>query len=572
MKNQEVAEILYKVADLLELQDEIRFKYLAYRKAAQTIESLSQDILEIYKKGGIKALEEIPSIGSAIAQKTEEIIKTGKLKYYQDLKSKIPIDVDSLMNIEGLGPKRIGILYKKLKIKNIKELEEAAKKGKIKNISGFGPKVEENIIKAIEFSKTSKQRFVLGFAWPSIKELENKIKSIKEVERVEICGSFRRRKETIADLDILTISSNPIKVMEAFTKLEDVKRILAKGKTKSTVIIKNNMQVDLRVLPKESFGAAMQYFIGNKNHNVKLRKIAISKGYKLSEYGLFKGKKIIAAEDEKEIYKALGLEYIEPEMREYTGEIELAMRNKLPKLVQLKDIKGDLHMHTNESDGLNTMEEMIEKAISLGREYIVISDHTGFLQVAHGLNERQLLKQKELVEKMNKKYENKIKVLSGCEVNIKDSGKPDIKESVLKQLDVVTASIHSGFKGSEEKITKRTIIAMENTNIDIIGHPTGRVLQKREQFSINMNKIFEKAKETGTCLEINAFPTRLDLKDIHIREAVKDKVKLVISTDSHEISHQEFMQFGVWQARRGWAEAKNILNTLPLDKFLKSLK
>ena len=490
MKNQEVAEILYKLADLLELQDEIRFKYLAYRKAAQTIESLQKDILKIYKEGGVKALEEIHSIGSGIAEKIEEILETNRLKYYEDLKNKIPIDVDSLMNIEGLGPKRISILYKKLKIRNIKELEEAAKKGKIKNIQGFGSKVEENIIKAIEFSKTSKKRFILGFTWPIIRELENKIKQIKDVERVEICGSVRRRKETIADIDILTISSNPNKVIDAFIKLEEVKRILAKGNTKSTIILKNNIQVDLRVLPKESFGAAMQYFIGNKNHNVKLRKIAISKGYKLSEYGLFKGNKIIAADDEKEVYKALGLDYIEPEMREDNGEIELAMKHKLPKLIQLKDIKGDLHMHTNQSDGLNTMEEMIEKAISLRREYMVISDHTGFLQVAHGLNEKQLLKQKGLVEKMNKKYGNKIKILSGCEVNIKDNGNPDIKDSVLKQLDVVTASIHSGFKGSEEKITKRTITAMENENIDIIGHPTGRILQKREQFLINIGKIF----------------------------------------------------------------------------------
>ena len=316
----------------------------------------------------------------------------------------------------------------------------------------------------------------------------------------------------------------------------------------------------------------MQYFIGDKNHNVKLRRIAISKGYKLSEYGLFKEKKAIAAEDEEEIYKSLGLDYIEPEMREDSGEIELAMKHKIPKLIQLSDIKGDLHMHTNQSDGLNTMEEMIEKAISLGRKYIAISDHTGFLQVAHGLNERQLLKQKENTEKMKKKYGNKITVLSGCEVNIKDNGKPDIRDSILKQLDVVTASIHTGFKGSEEKTTKRTIAAMENPNVDIIGHPTGRVLQKRNPFAINLNNVFEKARETGTCLEINSFPTRLDLKDIHIKEAIKNKIKLVISTDSHEVLHQEFMQFGVWQARRGWAEAKNILNTLHLDKFLKNLK
>src|SRR3989344_1572670 len=572
MKNQEVAEILYKIADLLELLEENRFKFLAYRKVAQNIEGNSQDIEDIYNKNGIKGLRELPGIGEAIGEKIEEILKTGKLKYLEDLKKKIPIDVDALMNIEGLGPKRIGVLYKTLKIKSIKDLEVAAKKGKIRGISGFGTKVEENIIKGIEFAKVAKQRFVLGYEWPQIVEIQNKLNAIYEVKRVEICGSARRRKETIGDLDILAISDKPSKVMDAFASLDMVKRILAKGSTKSSVVLKNNMQVDLRVLPKESFGAAMQYFIGSQSHNIKLRKIAISKGYKLSEYGLFKGKRLVSEFDEHDIYRKLGLQFVEPEMREDNGEVELAMKNQLPKLVELKDIKGDLHMHTKQSDGLNTMEEMVEKAISLGREYIVISDHTGFLQIAHGLNERQLLKQVEYVKKMNKKYGNKITVLSGCEVNIGNSGKPDIKDSVLKQLDVVTASIHSGMKETEEKLTKRTITAMENENVNIIGHPTGRVLQKREHFAINLQKVFDKAKETGTCMEVNAFPTRADLNDVNIRRAVNKKVKLVISTDSHHTSHQEFMQFGVWKARRGWAEAKDIMNTLPLQKILKRIK
>lgn len=572
MKNTEVAEFLYKIADLLELQGEIRFKFLAYRRAAQTIESLSRDIEDIYKKESLDGLREIPGVGKDIALRIEEILKTGKLKYLDELKRNTPIDVDSLMNLEGLGPKRIGILYKKLKIKNVEDLEGAVKRGKIRKIPGFGPKVEENILKAIEFSRVSKGRFVLGYAWPEILELKNKLESFKEIKRLEICGSARRRKETIGDVDILVISSKPKDVMDYFTKLSNVKRILAKGNTKSTVILKNNMQADLRVLPKESFGAAMQYFIGNKEHNVAVRRIAISKGYKLSEYGLFKGKKIVAADDEKEIYKKLGLDYIEPEMRENTGEIEAARAHKLPNLVELKDIRGDTHMHTKQTDGLNTMEEMIEKAISLGREYIVISDHTKGLAVANGLNERQLLKQAEYIEKMNKKYGNKIIILSGCEANVKENGEPDISNSVLKKLDVVTASIHSGFKQSKEKITKRAITAMENENVDIIGHPTGRIIQKREEFAINIEEIFEKAMETETCLEIDSFPTRLDLRDFHIKSAVNNKVKLVISSDAHHVSHQEFMLFGIWQARRGWAEARNIINTFTYEKFKKNLK
>ncbi len=571
MKNQEVADILYKIADILELMDEIRFKVIAYRRAAQAIESLSKDIAEIYREKGIEGLREIPGVGKDISFKAEEIIKTGKLKYLDEIKKKVPFDVDSLMNIEGLGPKRINILYKKLKIKNAKDLEKAAKENKIMNIPGFGAKAEENILKALEFSKTAKQRFVLGYVWNDILTLENKLKKLKDIERVEVCGSARRRKETIGDLDILVISRKPENVMNYFVNFSSVKRILAKGNTKTTVILKNNMQVDLRVLPRESFGAAMQYFIGNKEHNVELRKIAISKGYKLSEYGLFKGKKIIAADDEKKVYRALGLDYTAPEMRENSGEIELAKKHKLPDLVELKDIKGDTHMHTKQTDGTNTMEEMVEKAVSLGRNYIVISDHTKSLGVANGLNERQLLKQIAFVEKMNKKYSG-IRILSGCEVNIMGNGNPDINNSVLKKLDVVTASIHSGLKQDEDKITKRIAAAMENENVDIIGHPTGRIIQKREAYSVDINKIFNKSKETGTCLEIDSFPTRLDLKDIYIREAVNRSIKLVISSDAHHTSHQEFIQFGVWQARRGWAEANNIINTFSLEKFLKKIK
>jgi len=572
MKNQEVADILYKIADYLELQEEIVFKIVAYRRAAQNIESLSKDIAEIYKNKGIDGLMDLSGVGKDIALKIEEIIKTGKLKYLEELKKRIPIDAESLMNIEGLGPKRINILYKKLGIKNLKELESAARKNKIRNIPGFGAKVEDNILKGIGFSRDIKKRFILGYVWPDILMLENKLKELKEVERVEVCGSARRRKETIGDLDILVISRKPENVINYFVSFDSVKRVIAKGSTKSTVILKNEMQVDLRVLPKESFGAAMQYFIGNKEHNIKLRKIAISKGYKLSEYGLFKRKKIIAADDERKIYRALGLDYVEAEMRENTSEIETAKKHRLPKLVELNDIKGDTHMHTKQTDGVNTMEEMIEKAMSLGRKYIVISDHTKSLGIANGLNERQLLKQAEVIEKMNKKYSGKIKILSGCEVNIIGNGNPDINNFVLKKLDVVTASVHSGLRQDEEKITKRIIAAMENENVDIIGHPTGRIIQKREAYAVNMDKMFEKAKKTGTCLEIDSFPTRLDLKDIYIKEAVNRKVKLVISSDAHHISHQEFILFGVWQARRGWAEAKNIINTFPLEKFRKNLK
>ncbi len=571
MKNQEVVELLYKIADFLELLNENRFKFLAYRNAAMSIANLSEDILNIYNKNGVKGLLGIPNVGEGIAIKIEDYLKNNKSKYLEDLKKKIPIDA-SLMDLEGLGPKRIFILYNKLGVKNCKDLLEAAKKGKISNLEGFGKKVEENIIKAIEFSKVSKKRFVLGLVWPELKELESKIKKIKYIERVEICGSARRMKETIGDLDILTISNKPNEVINEFIRLEDVKRVLAEGNTKSTVILNNNMQVDLRVLPKESFGAAMQYFIGNQSHNIKLRKIAISKGYKLSEYGVFKGDKILEADDEKKVYRILGLDYIEPELREDTGEVEASQKHKLPKLIELKNIRGDCHMHTNETDGMNTMEEMIEAAIKLNREYIVFTDHTKGLRFINGMDENRILKQVEKINKMNKIYGKKITILSGVELNILENGEPDIKDKVLKKLDVVVGSIHTGFKQDIDKLTKRVIKTMENENIDIIGHPTGRIINQREPYQIDIHKIMEKAKETKTALEINSSVTRLDLKDVNIKEAVKRNVKLVINTDSHHTSHLDYMLFGVAQARRGWAEKKNILNTLPLDKFLKSLK
>ena len=567
MKNHEISELLMKIADLLELQNENRFKLIAYRNAAMSIENLSEDILDIYKKN---KLEEIPAIGKGIAEKIEEFLETGKSEYLEKLKEKTPIE-ESLMHLEGLGPKRLNLLYKKLNIKTIKDLEYAAKHRKIRKLIGFGEKAEQNILKSIELSAEQK-RFPLGLVWKDIKELENKIKNISNVERVEICGSARRMKETIGDLDILAISNKPILVMDSFIKLPEVKRILAKGETKSTVILKNNMQVDLRVLPKESFGAAMQYFTGNQNHNIKLRKIAISKNYKLSEYGLFKGNNIVKAKDEISIYRLLGLEYIEPELREDTGEIEAAQNNKLPDLVQISDIKADCHMHTTETDGTNIMEEMIEAAIKLKREYIVFTDHTKGLRFINGMDEKRILKQIEKIKKMNKIYGSRITILSGVELNIMDSGEPDIENRVLKKLDVVIASVHSGFKEPIDKINKRVIKAMENPNIDIIGHPTGRLINKREPFQIDIDLILDKARETNTCMEINSYYDRLDLKDIHIRKAVKKNVKLIINTDSHHTSHLDFMKFGVAQARRGWAEKNNILNTLELDKFLQKLK
>ncbi|MBW2984715.1 DNA polymerase/3'-5' exonuclease PolX [Candidatus Woesearchaeota archaeon] len=567
MKNLEVAEKLNKMAELLEL-NEVEFKPRAYRKAAMTVEALSEDIEKIAEED---RLEELPGIGKNISQKIKDILKTGTFKAYEELKKKTPIKVDELEAIEGLGPKTVKKLYSILGVKNLKDLERAAKQGKIRGIKGLGPTVEENILKGIEFSKKGKGRVLLGFALPSAQEIVNRLKKLKEVKQISLAGSLRRRKETIGDVDILVTSSKPDKVMDSFTAMKEVADVLAKGHTKSSVRLSNGIQVDVRVLEDKSFGSALQYFTGSKSHNIHLRKIAIEKGLKLSEYGLFRGKKSVAGRTEQEIYKKLGLSYIEPELREDIGEIEAAQKGKLPKLIGYNDIKGDIHTHTNWSDGAESIETMAKAAKGLGYKYIAVTDHAGQLKIAHSLDEKRILKQINEIEKVNKKMMG-FRVLTGVEVNIKDDGALDVKGSVLKKLDIVIASIHSGFKNPKEKIMKRLLTAMENGNVDVIGHPTGRKMGKREPYGIDFDRLFDKAKETNTALEINAWPERLDLNDVNVKAAVEAGVNLVIGTDAHNIDHLKFMELGIATARRGWAEAKNVLNTLSVDKLLKRLK
>ena len=567
MKNLEIAEKLNKMAELLEL-NEVEFKPRAYRKAAMTIESLSEDIEKIAKED---KLEDLPGIGKNIAQKIRDMIETGTFKAYEELKKKTPIDVDELEAIEGLGPKTIKKLYKQLGVKNIKDLEKAAKAGKIRKIEGLGEIVEENILKGIEFSKKGKGRVLLGFALPSAQEIVNRLKKLREVKQISLAGSLRRRKESIGDVDILITSSKPEKVMDFFTTMKDVADIIAKGHTKSSVRLDNGIQVDVRVVEDKSFGSALQYFTGSKNHNIRLRKIAIEKKLKLSEYGLFSGKKAVAGRTEQEVYKKLGLRYIEPELREDIGEVEAAQQGKLPKLIGYNDIKGDIHTHTNWSDGAESIETMAKAAKKMGYKYIAVTDHCGNLKIANSLDEKRMLKQIKEIEQINNKLSG-FKILTGCEVNIKEDGSLDMDDSVLKKLDVVIASIHSGFKNPREKIMKRLIAAMENENVDVIGHPTGRKMGKREAYDVDFDRLFSKSKETNTALEINAWPERLDLNDVNVKAAVEAGVNLVIGTDAHSIDHLKFMELGIATARRGWAESKNVLNTLPADRLLKRLK
>jgi len=569
MKNIEVAELLSEIADYLEFADDT-FRVRAYRKAALVIDGLSEDIEQAWKEN---RLTELPGIGEGIAKKIDEFLKTGKLKYIDELKKKTPVDMEELGAIEGLGPKTILKLYRELNVKNTAELEKAARQGKIQQIKGLGPVVEQNILKNIEFARKTSERVPLGFALSSAEEAVRMLKTLKEVNRASIAGSARRMKETIGDVDILVTSKAPAKVMEFFTKMPNVADVLAKGETKCSVRLKEGMQVDLRVIDDEIFGAGLLYFTGNQQHNIVLRRLAIEKGLKLSEYGLFdkKTNKRVAGRTEEEVYKKLGMAYIEPEMREDEGEIELAQNNNMPKLIGYNDIKGDLQMHTKWSDGSSTIEEMAFAAKKLGYQYICITDHTGKLAIANALDEKRIDEQRKEIDKANKKLDG-ISILQGVEVNITADGSLDMGDKVLKQLDVVVAAIHSGFKNPKEKTTQRMIRAMENEHIDIIAHPTGRLLTKREPYEIDIDAVFSAAKRTGTVMEINSYPERIDLRDVHVKAAVKAGVKLAISTDAHNADQLHFINLGIGTARRGWAKKDDIINTRSLKKMLRLLK
>ncbi|MEA2054714.1 MAG: DNA polymerase/3'-5' exonuclease PolX [Candidatus Thermoplasmatota archaeon] len=562
MKNKEIAEILYKIANFLEIKD-VQFKPRAYRKAAQNIESLPEDIEKIYKRG---ELEKIPGVGKNIAEKIRELLETGSLKYYEKLKEEIPVDIDGLSSVEGMGPKTIKNLYKELGIKNLDELEKALRDGKIRNIKGMGEKTEEKLLKNIEFARGKGKRGLLGFILPEATAIKELLE--EKVDKISIAGSIRRMKETIGDVDILAVSSQPVKIMDFFTGMKNVETVIAKGETKSSVRLESGVQVDLRIVEKESFGSALQYFTGSKEHNIEVRKIAVKKGYKLNEYGLFDKQRRIAGATEEEIYRALGIDYIPPELRENRGEVEAAMRGNLPNLIDYKDIKGDLQMHTKWSDGANTIEEMVDEARKIGHEFIAITDHVGTLKIAGGMDENKIREQMKDVEKINEKNDG-IHVLYGVEVNIMKDGNLDMDKSILKDVDVVVAGIHSSFRMLEGEMTARLINAIENDVVNIIAHPTGRMIQKREEIKLDLEKMLDAAKENDVVMEINAQPTRLDLSDIHSKKAVERGVKLSIGTDAHNRSNLHYIDLGVAVARRGWAEKKDVINTYDIKKLEK---
>ncbi|MBI2012905.1 MAG: DNA polymerase/3'-5' exonuclease PolX [Candidatus Colwellbacteria bacterium] len=577
MRNEEVARILFEISEYLAMQN-VAFKPRAYEKASQAVADLEEDVNDIYKKEGVKGLGKIPEVGVSIALKIEELLKTGKLRYYEELKKKTPVNLSQFIGIEGLGPKKIKKLHQELGIRSVGDLEKAARAGKIRSLPTFGVKSEENILKGIEFQKKHTGRFLLGYIFPVAKTIEKRLSGLLGVEEVAIAGSYRRWKETVGDLDMLVVSKKPEVVMDYFVKQPEVARILAKGKTKSAVKLHNGMDVDIRVVEAKSYGAALAYFTGSKEHNVAMRVIAQKKGWKLNEYGLFSGQRQIAGKTEEEVYKKLGLVYVEPEMRENWGELELALRQAqgkrpgLPKLIDYNDLQGDLQIQSNWSDGANSIKELAEAAAERGLRYILITDHTQRLAMAKGLNVKRLREQGKEIDKANKVMKGRITVLKGTECDILKDGSMDLPDEALKELDVVGASIHSYFNLPRKAQTGRLIKAMRNSNVDIILHPTGRLINRRGPIDVDIDEVIHAAKETGTVMEIDGFPDRLDLRDEYIKKCVEAGVKMAISSDAHHTHHFDYLELGIAQARRGWAAKNDIINAWPLERMKQFLK
>ena len=576
MRNKELAKIFSHLAQHLAMRD-VPFKPQAYERASLAIESLAEDVQDIYEREGTVGLEKIPGVGKGIAERIEEYLTTGKVLDYEKEQKRMPVDLDELTSVEGIGPKAVAELYKRLKVKNLKDLERAAHAGKIRKLPRFGAKTEQNILQGIALVKQSSGRLLISDIFPYVQEYVTLLKNSFLAKEVEVAGSFRRMQETVGDIDILATSNNSQKLTEFF--LAEIKhtKIWGKGPTKVSVRTQHGFDVDLRVLPEEAFGAGLQYFTGSKEHNVKLRTLAIEKGYKVSEYGVFKGKKRVTCKTEEEVYRALGLPYIEPELREDTGEIEAALRQAqgklpgLPKIIPYGSLQGDLQVQTDWTDGEHSIEDMAKEAKRQGLSYIAITDHTKDLAMTGGSDEKKLLKQMAEIDRVNKRVSG-ITVLKGAEVNIRKDGTLDIADEVLAKLDVVGAAVHSLFKLPKKEMTARIIRAMRNRHVDILFHPTGRLIQKREPYEVDIDEVIKAAKKTNTLLEINAFPSRLDLRDADIRKAVEMKAMLVIDSDAHRREHFSVLRYGIAQARRGWAKSSDVANTLPLAKFLKKLK
>jgi DNA polymerase (family 10) len=571
MENKTIADIFTEIADILDIQGENPFRIRSYRNAARTIEDMGQSLEALARAG--KNLEEIPGIGKSIQEKIQEILASGKCHFLEELRAKVPSGLTELLKLEGLGPKKVKVLFDELGVDSVDRLEKAARAGRLRGLPGMGLKTEEKILKSIEHYRSGMGRFKLSVGFQYAEALLNYLKGVAGVKRLDPAGSFRRRRETIGDLDILAICGKNCKVMDRFTSYGDVAEVLSKGETKSSLRLKCSLQVDLRVLEEESYGAALHYFTGSKAHNVAIRERAKEMGLKVSEYGVFRARdeKRLSGADEEDVFKAVKLPYIPPELREDRGEIQAAEKGKLPRLIELSDIRGDLQMHTTASDGKNSILEMALKAKEVGYAYIAITDHSKAVRIAGGMDEKQLARHLKEIERANSQISG-LRILKGVEVDILPDGSLDLKDDILKECDVVIASVHSRFNMEEGEMTRRVIKALRNPNVDILAHPTGRLILEREPFKINLKEIIQAAIEYGVILEINAYPDRLDLRDVDARTAKETGAKLAINTDAHSALQLELMKFGVFTARRGWIEARDVINTLSMEGLLKTLR
>ncbi|MGD1076566.1 MAG: DNA polymerase/3'-5' exonuclease PolX [Thermodesulfovibrionales bacterium] len=565
MINRQIAVIFNDIADLLEIQGGNPFRVRAYRRAAQNIDGLPDDVGSMADE----ALLQVPGIGRDLAGKIREYSDTGRMTAYDELKEEVPEGLSVLLSVPSLGPKTARLLYERLKIKNIHDLERLAREHKLSGLPGIREKTEGNILKGIAMLKKGLERKPIGRVLPVAEEILEQLGKKAPIKELRLAGSLRRWKETINDIDILVTSQSPQKVMSVFTHLPQVRDILMQGPTKSSVVIADGLQVDLRVVEDESFGAALAYFTGSKAHNIRLREMAVKEGLKINEYGVFResDKKRLGGEREEDVYRLLGLPYIAPELREDTGEIEAAREGRLPKLIAVDDIRGDLHVHTKRSDGSHTLDELVEAARKRGYEYIAITDHSKGLGVARGLNEEKIIDEIREIRAMNSRLQG-FRLFTGVEVDIRSDMTLDLPDGVLRQLEVVVASVHSGFRQKKEQLTKRLISAIQNPYVTAIAHPTGRLIGERDAYEVDMEKVFAAAKEAGKALEINAYPLRLDLNDTNAKKAKEMGIPLMINTDTHVTNQFASMLYGVSIGRRGWLEKSDVLNTWNTENLL----
>ena len=565
MENIDYAHVFEEIADLLEIQGANPFRIRAYRNGARTIETLAQPLESLLEDPDAR-LEDLPGIGKDLAAKMRELYKTGQLQFIVELRQEVPASLVQIMHIPGLGPKRARLLWEGLEVTSLEELEEAAKSGALEGLPGFGKTLQARVIKGIEELKARAGRFKLSDADIYVKPLIGYLKKAKGLVDLEVAGSYRRRCETVGDIDILATTDDGSPIMDHFVAYRDVKEVLAKGPTKSSIVLTGGLQVDLRLVQRESYGAAMVYFTGSKAHNIVIRGISRDRGLKINEYGVFEGSELIGGETEEEVYSAVDLPWIPPELREAHGEVEAARAGRLPKTIELKQIRGDLQMHTQYSDGKDTVREMVEACRERRYKYMAITDHSPALAMA-GVKPSDFWKQYQEIEKIQVDYED-IRILKSAEVDILDDGSLALDDDLLDAMDVVVISVHSKFNMSRDEMTRRITRAMQHPQVNILAHPTGRLINRREPYPVDVEELVKVAKDTGVMLELNAQPDRLDLRDFHLQMARESGVKIVISTDAHRAAELDYMRYGVEQARRGWLEGSDVANTYPLKKFL----